>query len=97
MLDAALLGPAILGAVRDGGQLAAVRPFQGESERGIEIRAVSVADYATNQEALRGLVRQAGAGQLTLRVAETFAPERAGDAHRRLEAGGVRGRLLITF
>jgi NADPH:quinone reductase-like Zn-dependent oxidoreductase len=97
VLDAALLGPAILGAVRDGGQLAAVRPFQGESERGIEIRAVSVAEYATNQEALRGLVRQAGAGQLTLRVAETFAPERAGDAHRRLEAGGVRGRLLISF
>ena len=97
VLDAALLGPAILGAVRDGGQLAAVRPFPGESERGIEIRAVSVAEYATNQEALRGLVRQAGAGQLTLRVAETFAPERAGDAHRRLEAGGVRGRLLISF
>jgi NADPH2:quinone reductase len=97
VLDAALLGTAILPAVRDGGQLAAVRPFQGESERGIEIRAVSVAEYATNQGALRELVRRAGAGQLTLRVAETFAPERAGDAHRRLEAGGVRGRLLITF
>jgi D-arabinose 1-dehydrogenase-like Zn-dependent alcohol dehydrogenase len=74
-----------------------VRPFQGESERGIEIRAVAVSDYATNQEALRALVRRAADGQLTLRVAETFAPERAGDAHRRLEAGGVRGRLLITF
>jgi NADPH:quinone reductase-like Zn-dependent oxidoreductase len=97
VLDAALLGPAILAAVRDGGQLAAVRPFQGESERGIEIRAVAVSDYATNQEALRALVRRAADGQLTLRVAETFAPERAGDAHRRLEAGGVRGRLLITF
>ena len=97
VIDAALLGPAILPAVRDGGQLAAVRAFGGESERGIEIRQVWVAEYATNQEALRGLVRQAGAGQLTLRVAETFAPERAGDAHRKLEAGGVRGRLLITF
>jgi NADPH:quinone reductase len=97
VLDAALLGPAILPAVRDGGGLAAVRPFAGESERGIEIHAVSVADYATNQGALRELVRQAGAGLLTLRVAETFAPERAGDAHRRLEAGGVRGRLLISF
>jgi NADPH:quinone reductase-like Zn-dependent oxidoreductase len=97
VLDAALLGPAILPAVRDGGQLAAVRPFQGDSERGIEIRAVAVSEYATNQDALRALVRRAGAGQLTLRVAETFAPGRAGDAHRRLEAGGVRGRLLITF
>ena len=97
VLDAALLGPAILPAVRDGGQLAAVRPFQGTSERGIEIRPVRVADYATNQEALRGLVRRASAGELTLRVAETFAPERAADAHRRLEAGGGRGRRLITF
>jgi NADPH2:quinone reductase len=97
VIDAALLGPAILPAVRDGGQLAAVRAFAGESERGIEIRHVRVADYALNQEALSELVRRAGAGQLTLRVAETFAPERAGDAHRKLEAGGVRGRLLITF
>jgi NADPH:quinone reductase len=97
VLDAALLGPAILPAVRDGGQLAAVRAFAGESERGIEIRQVVVAEYATNQQALRRLVRQAGAGELTLRVAETFAPERAADAHRKLEAGGVRGRLLITF
>jgi NADPH2:quinone reductase len=97
VLDAALLGPAILPAVRDGGQLAAVRAFQGTSERGIEIRPVRVADYATNQEALRGLVRHASAGELTLRVAETFAPERAADAHRRLEAGGLRGRLLIAF
>jgi NADPH:quinone reductase-like Zn-dependent oxidoreductase len=97
VLDAALLGPAILPAVRDGGQLAAVRAFAGASERGIEIRQVRVADYATNPEALRGLVARASAGELTLRVAETFAPERAAEAHRRLEAGGVRGRLLITF
>jgi NADPH2:quinone reductase len=97
VLDAALLGPAITPAVRDGGQLAAVRPFHGSSERGITIKQVLVGDYATNQKALRELVRQAGAGQLTLRVAETFAPERAADAHRKLERGGVRGRLVITF
>jgi NADPH:quinone reductase len=30
-------------------------------------------------------------------VAETFPPERAAEAHRKLEAGGVRGRLLIAF
>jgi NADPH:quinone reductase-like Zn-dependent oxidoreductase len=97
VLDAALLGPAILPAVRDGGQLAAVRAFAGKTERGIEIRQVLVGEYATNQPALRELVRRASAGQLTLRVAETFAPDRAADAHRTLEAGGVRGRLLITF
>ena len=34
VIDAALLGPAILPAVRDGGQLLAVRPFQGEDRTG---------------------------------------------------------------
>ena len=32
-----------------------------------------------------------------LRVAETFPPERAADAHRMMAAGGIRGRLLIVF
>jgi NADPH:quinone reductase-like Zn-dependent oxidoreductase len=97
VIDAALLGPPILAAVRDEGKLLAVRPFAGESERGIDISLALVGDYATNQPALSELARAAGAGELTLRVAETYPPERAGDAHRRLEAGGVRGRLLITF
>jgi NADPH:quinone reductase-like Zn-dependent oxidoreductase len=97
VLDAALLGPAILPAVRDGGMLAAVRPFAGETERDIEIKLVLVSSYATNQAALRELGARAGAGELTLRVAETFPPERAADAHRKLAAGGVRGRLLIAF
>jgi hypothetical protein len=30
-------------------------------------------------------------------VAETFPAERAADAHRRFEAGGVRGRLVLLF
>jgi NADPH2:quinone reductase len=97
VLDAALLGPAILPAVRDGGTLVAVRPFAGETERDIEIKLVLVSSYATNQAALRELGARAGAGELTLRVAETFSPEHAADAHRKLAAGGVRGRLLIAF
>jgi NADPH2:quinone reductase len=36
-------------------------------------------------------------GSLKLRVAETYSPERAAEAHRRLEAGGTRGRLVIAF
>lgn len=97
VIDAALLGPAILPAVRDEGRLIAVRPFAGESERGIDIALALVGDYATNQQALRELSRQAGAGELTLRVAGSYPAEEAAQAHRRLEAGGVRGRLLITF
>jgi len=97
VIDAALLGPAILPAVRDEGQLIAVRPFAGETERGIAIGLALVGDYATNQPALQELSRQAAAGELTLRVAGTYPADQAAQAHRRLEAGGVRGRLLITF
>ena len=36
-------------------------------------------------------------GRLTLRVAEVFPPERAADAQRKMDAGGIRGRLVIVF
>jgi NADPH:quinone reductase len=46
VVDAALIGPPVLAAIRDGGQLIAVRPFPGESERGITITLVLVTEYA---------------------------------------------------
>ncbi|MSQ62143.1 MAG: NADP-dependent oxidoreductase, partial [Dehalococcoidia bacterium] len=36
-------------------------------------------------------------GVITLRVAGTYRPEQAAEAHRRLEAGGTRGRCVIVF
>ena len=97
VIDAALVGPPILPAIRDGGTLAVVRGFAGETERGITVAQVRVSDYAENNNALRDLTALVAAGKLTLRVAETFAPEQAAEAHVRLAEGGVRGRLLITF
>jgi hypothetical protein len=34
---------------------------------------------------------------LTLRVADELPAAQAAEAHRRLAAGGVRGRLVLTF
>jgi NADPH:quinone reductase len=34
---------------------------------------------------------------VTLRVAGTYPAEQAAEAHRRFEAGGVRGRLVLVF
>ena len=39
----------------------------------------------------------AAAGRITLRVARTMPAGQAAEAHRLLEAGGVRGRLVLTF
>ncbi|WP_022929587.1 quinone oxidoreductase family protein [Patulibacter americanus] len=97
VLDAALLGPAIYAAVRDGGGYAAVRGFRGETERGIVPHAVWVAERLEDTKALLHLRELAGAGRLPLPVSATFPPEEVGEAHRRMEAGGVRGRLLIVF
>lgn len=97
LIDAALMGEPALVAVRDGGKFAVVRAFDGRTERGITIHHVLVRNYARNQAALEALGRLAGEGKLTLRVAETLPAERVVEAHRKLEAGGVRGRLVLTF
>ncbi len=97
LIDAAVIGASILPAIRDGGGLAVVRGWEGETERGITVHPVRVSDYVENHAALDGLGRLVAQGKLTLRVAETFPPERAAEAHERLAAGGVRGRLVVVF
>jgi NADPH:quinone reductase-like Zn-dependent oxidoreductase len=97
VIDAALLGPAILPAVRDGGQLLAVRPFQGQTERDITIHLVLVGHHLHEGHRIAALADLVDKGVLTLRVAEVFPAERAAEAHRRLDAGGIRGRLVLTF
>ena len=97
LIDAAVLDAAALPAIRDGGKLATVRGFAGPSERGITIEPVRVTSYLLNHEALDRLGQLVAAKRLTLRVAETFPPERAADAQRKMAAGGIRGRLLIVF
>lgn len=97
LIDAAVVGAPVLEAVRDGGRVAAVRPFDGESERGIAIDLVSVRTYLDRADLLEALLHRAARGGLRLRVAETFPPERAAEAHVRLEAGGLRGRPVIVF
>lgn len=97
LLDAAVMGRAVLPAVRDGGVVAAVRRFDGEPERNIRVYRVRVEDYVHDGAGLRELVGLAERGVLSLRVAEAIPAERAPEAHRRLEAGGVRGRLVLTF
>jgi NADPH2:quinone reductase len=95
--DGAIQNTLVLAAIRDGGAVAAVRPFQGETERGITIHTVWVREYMLEQAKLDRLRQQVEDGAVTLRVAATYPPEEAGAAQARLEAGGTRGRLVIEF
>jgi NADPH:quinone reductase-like Zn-dependent oxidoreductase len=97
VVDAAVTGRALLPAVRDCGRIMCLRAFVGELERGISTELISVRAYATESEKLRFLAGLVEQGALTPRVAEAFAPDRAGDAHARLEASGIRGRLVLAF
>jgi len=97
MIDAAVLDAAVLPAIRDGGKLATVRGWSGPSERGITIQPVRVTSYVENHEALDRLGRLVGEKRLTLRVGETFPPERTAEAQQKMAAGGTRGRLVIVF
>lgn len=97
LVDAALLNAKIVPALRDGGRIASVRPFAGSTERGVESILVLVTTYARRRDKLDELRALVERGALTLRVAETFPAERATAAHRRFEAGGVRGRLVLEL
>jgi len=84
------------GAVRDGGAFASVRGWSG-NERGITFHTTSVRGYDHRADLLERLRQQVEAGRITLRVAATFPAEQATEAHRRLEARGTRGRLVLTW
>jgi NADPH:quinone reductase-like Zn-dependent oxidoreductase len=97
LADGALLDAAVLPAVRDGGAVATVRGYTGDGQRNLRVTPVLVRAYAGERaklDRLRALVEQ---GTITLRVAGTYPAEEAADAHRRLEAGGTRGRLVLLF
>jgi NADPH2:quinone reductase len=86
VVDAALYTDAIVPAVRDGGAVTSARQHVGSGERSITWHKVSVTDHTTRTDVT-----------LSMRVADTLPAERAADAHRRLEAGGLRGRLVLVW
>ncbi|HEX9042006.1 MAG TPA: NADP-dependent oxidoreductase [Trebonia sp.] len=91
--DAAVLGYPALDAVRAGGSFAAFVGAGPVPLRGISVVPVNIhADGA----ALTGLSALAAAGKLTLRTAGTYPLEDAAQTHRQMEAGGLRGRLVLT-
>lgn len=97
LVDGAVLDDQVIGAVRDGGGIATVRGFSGESERGVTYRPVWVVKYEEEQEKLDRLRAQVESGVLTPRVATTYPARDAAEGHRVLEAGGTRGRVVLTF
>jgi NADPH:quinone reductase len=98
LVDTAVLGRTVLPALRDHGGMAVVRGWDGSpADRGITIHSVAVRTVLERGEWLELLRRLASEGVLKLRVAREYPPERAADAQRVMEAGGLRGRAVIVF
>ena len=97
LADGSLQGADVLPMVEEGGAVATVRGYQGDGSRGLRVHPVWVRDAAERRDWLDELVRLTVAGQVTPRVADVLPAAEAPEAHRRLEAGGVRGRLVLDF
>ncbi len=97
LADGAVQNDEVVGAIRDGGGYTSVRGFQPTPQRDITFTTTWVRDYAHEQAKLDRLRQQAEDGLVTLRVAQTYPADQAPAAHARLEAGGTRGRCVITF
>jgi len=81
-----------LAALRDGGRaVSIVDPSVRERPGGLYVFV------QPNAASLRELARRFDAGELRVEIVETFPLDRAADAHRLIEEGHVRGKLVIEI
>jgi len=99
VFDTALLYRDVFPAIRDGGQVVFVRGWDGKEveDRGIQVHPVMVGRVLERTDWLDELRELASEGRIKLRVATELPPEQAAEAHRLMDAGGLRGRAVIVF
>lgn len=97
LVDGAVQDEKVLPAVKDGGGVATVRFWKGDGNDRLRFHPVLVGEAAERHDWLEELRELAEAGVLELRVADVVPAEKASEAHERLAAGGVRGRLVLEF
>jgi NADPH:quinone reductase-like Zn-dependent oxidoreductase len=94
VIDLAVMGPALLDVVRDGGgHVAASPPLRPEPVRGIRTFAMEVQPDGSR---LSELVELVVSGDIPLRVAGVYPFTDAAAAHDRLARGGVRGGVVVV-
>lgn len=92
VFDPGSAGPALLQVIRDGGvHVTSTAPLP-DPGRGIRMARVEVEPDAAR---LQSLLDDVGAGRLFTRVAATLPFVAAAEAHRRVEAGGSRGKIVL--
>ncbi|GAB2975134.1 hypothetical protein GCM10023080_044740 [Streptomyces pseudoechinosporeus] len=95
--DSAMLRERITPAIRDNGQIADLRLWDGVPGRGIAVHPMNVRSRATDTAAITRLREQVESDELTLRVVATLPADQTSEAYRQLEKSGLRGRLILEF
>lgn len=95
--DCAVQRDVVVPAVRNGGVFIDVRGWEGNGAAGVRFERVFVFAEYRSFDKLERLRHGVEGGTIVPRVAEVLPAERAGEAHERLEAGGVRGRFVLTW
>ena len=94
VLDAVPLGEAAAAAVEDGGAIVTTRATPPiDPARGVRQDLQLIRH---DRELLAELVGQVAAGKLRTRVAAAMPLVEAAEAHRLAEAGGLRGKIVLT-
>ncbi len=94
VFDAVPLGKPALAAVRDGGRVVTTRRTpEADPARRLRQRSFLI---EPDREALRALIAQVAGGRLRTRVAQALPLAQAERAHRLVEGGGLRGKVVLV-
>jgi NADPH:quinone reductase-like Zn-dependent oxidoreductase len=94
LFDAVPIGADAAPAVRDGGAIVTVRHTdQFDPARGIRKQSFMI---HSDQAWLREFVAEVADGRIRTRVAQTLPLADAAEAHRLVEAGGLRGKVVLV-
>lgn len=96
-IDGALFNERLAPAVRDGACVITLRMYEGEADRGVRLVPIRSMRHVEDRDKLEELRRLVEEGKLTIRLLDSYRKEDAAQAHRRLEQGGLRGRLVLEF
>jgi NADPH:quinone reductase-like Zn-dependent oxidoreductase len=97
VIDAALLRDSVAPLVRDGGAAVSVRQTHLFADPRLRSANVGVLGQMTNNPAMVWLAEMLAKGVITARVAKALPAAQAVEAHKLVEAGGLRGRVVLTF
>lgn len=96
VVDAAIQNELVVPAIKDNGGFATLRQWNEPVPRGITVHPIAVTEGVETAK-LDRLRQQVEDGVLRLRVAEVIPAQEAAEAHRRVEAGGLRGKLVLDL